>query len=87
MLFEEAVVPRYIVGLEKAFISPLLLWYNAKKKYVLPATCPPPAPVLFLLIACMTPLKIWKKTLREESFVPALLKIRVLYNLWSKVSC
>lgn len=86
MLFEEAIVPRYIVGLEKAF----LLCFSGtmpKKKYVLPATCPPPAPVLFLLIASMTPLKIWKKTLREESFVPALLKIRVLYNLWSKVSC
>lgn len=43
MLFEEAVVPRYIVGLEGALISPLLLWYNAKKKVYfacnLSATC------------------------------------------------
>lgn len=82
MLFEEAVVQRYIVGLERAFISLCFSGTTPKKSIF----CLPPAPVLFLLIACMTPLMIWKKTLREEDFVPALLKIRVLYDPWSEVS-
>lgn len=32
----------------------------------LSATCPPPAPVLSVLIAFKTPFKTWKKPLREE---------------------
>lgn len=39
MLFEEAVVQRYIVGLERAFISLCFSGTTPKKEYILSATC------------------------------------------------